>query len=595
MSGKYGTLFNKVNIAEEIIAHRLKMIEHLIEDSLPGKIPAIKLRKKLTKLWFQKATDKTITTESLSIIQKTQPKPSDKHTFRFPILKTALSTTLWVLLFTPTPQNQHQQPHSKVAESENVEANHLGFAKSLFQHYCQHLRLNHNQISAESVFNFYVNKKIAYLLETLINKEIKHYTQQRYPITYASKGKGKLQTLAVTPQWIQPSTWKKHRIELPTNPSYHYTPKSAINIASTGTSTSNVTSTFGRFLFQNFRIINPWEPTELEEKKEESEDQEFTYQNLITKNPDIETQNFQTQQDQNLKNPEIKTPPNQNNQNPDLINQQNLPPNILQPPIQQQQLIAPMAFALITKLEKFIGEEDDTQAWINNVTKAITANNWDNTRTIQVIPYFLKDTANSCCGNKKCESATTVVNKVTLDLLVTSENAASSKPETKQKPLTSNIPLAASIEDKSLAAIFPFELEGITLIPLFSGAILDTKPITAMYTDAKVDVDRAANTKIITANRATKTPIGEIDDFSFEVNGIIVPIKILVMEATQYQALVSNDWLIKTNTIFDWTIQELQLSQNGQHTHVPATYGHFKTINMSILLIEFEEKEKKPI
>ncbi|KAG9304407.1 hypothetical protein G9A89_019969 [Geosiphon pyriformis] len=77
-----------------------------------------------------------------------------------------------------------------------------------------------------------------------INKEIEHYTQQRYPITYVSKGKGKLQTPAITPKKIQPPTWKKTRIEFPTNLSYHYTPESAINITSTNVATSNTTSAF---------------------------------------------------------------------------------------------------------------------------------------------------------------------------------------------------------------------------------------------------------------------------------------------------------------------------------------------------------------
>ncbi|KAG9294489.1 hypothetical protein G9A89_009336 [Geosiphon pyriformis] len=64
-------------------------------------------------------------------------------------------------------------------------------------------------------------------------------------------------------------------------------------------------------------------------------------------------------------------------------------------------------------------------------------------------------------------------------------------------------------------------------------------------------------------------------------NSIIVPIKILVIEATQYQAL---------NT------QELQISQNSQHICVPAMCGHFKPITMtSAPLIEFEKKERKPI
>ncbi|KAG9301846.1 hypothetical protein G9A89_004525 [Geosiphon pyriformis] len=67
-------------------------VGHLIEVSLPEETPVIMLRKKLMKLWFQEATDKTITTESLSIIQRTQPKPLDKHTFRFLSSTPALST-----------------------------------------------------------------------------------------------------------------------------------------------------------------------------------------------------------------------------------------------------------------------------------------------------------------------------------------------------------------------------------------------------------------------------------------------------------------------------------------------------------------------
>ncbi|KAG9291147.1 hypothetical protein G9A89_013019 [Geosiphon pyriformis] len=138
----------------------------------------------------------------------TQLKPLNKHTFRFLSSTTALSTKLRVCYL-------FQQPTKPPVT---------------FGALCE--------ISAESVFNFYVNKKIAYLLGTPvntesaretfyheliqntslptnhnfasiiteINKEIEHHIQQRYPITYASKGKEKLQTLAVTPQQIQPPT-----------------------------------------------------------------------------------------------------------------------------------------------------------------------------------------------------------------------------------------------------------------------------------------------------------------------------------------------------------------------------------------------------
>ncbi|KAG9292196.1 hypothetical protein G9A89_023916 [Geosiphon pyriformis] len=100
---------------------------------------------------------------------------------------------------------------------------------------------------------------------------------------------------------------------------------------------------------------------------------------------------------------------------------------------------------------------------------------------------------------------------------------------------------------------------------MFSGAALDKKcPITAMYTEATVNntpiklildsgsagsivtlqlvnqlgfkVDCAATFQIITADGSTKLPYGEIDSFPFEINGIVIPTKVLVMDATQYQA-----------------------------------------------------------
>ncbi|KAG9287494.1 hypothetical protein G9A89_023866 [Geosiphon pyriformis] len=125
-----------------------------------------------------------------------------------------------------------------------------------------------------------------------------------------------------------------------------------------------------------------------------------------------------------------------------------------QPPLQQQLLQQPqqqlninqMAYAPIAKLENFTSEEDDAQAWINNISKTIIANNWNNARALQAIPYFLKETANSC-----------------------------------------NIPPAMVTENKTLAAIFLFEFEKTTPVSLFSGAALEEKPITTMYTDAKID------------------------------------------------------------------------------------------------------------
>ncbi|KAG9295052.1 hypothetical protein G9A89_017846 [Geosiphon pyriformis] len=168
-----------------------------------------------------------------------------------------------------------------------------------------------------------------------------------------------------------------------------------------------------------------------------------------------------------------------------------------------------------------------------------------------------------------------------LSLLVISEDVLSNNTELNQKqPLTSNIPSAIITNDKSLTAIFLFKLEESTSTPLFSKATLEEKPITVMYTDAKVDgyfiksildIDCAASARIIMANGETKTPIGKIDNFSFEVNGIITSIK--------YQALVGNDWLVKTNTVLNWNTQKLQLKAyqvfwvNTKYNKLPPVFS----------------------
>ncbi|KAG9294137.1 hypothetical protein G9A89_021496 [Geosiphon pyriformis] len=337
-----------------------------------------------------------------------------------------------------------------------------------------------------------------------------------------------------------------------------------------------------------------------------------------------------------------------------------------------------MAYAPIVKLKKFTGEKNDTQVWLNNVKKAIIANGWNNARAMQAISYFFQDTTNlwyqslankpqdfaafklaflqyfsnnnsinqlantfTTIKQRENEAVTTYlghfhrnlhqIQAIQADYFTVlqilnqfiREDASPNTWEPKQKQSLTNILPATVMENESLAAIFPFKIEELTETPLFSRATLKEKPITAMYTDVKIDgqsiklildsgsassiitrqlmdqlghrVDRAASAKIITADGATKTLIGEIDNLPIEINSITVPIKVLVMEATQYQALVGNDWLFKINATLDWNTQKLQLSQNGQYTRVPAMYNHFKPITMpSALFIEFEEEKEKP-
>ncbi|KAG9297614.1 hypothetical protein G9A89_011129 [Geosiphon pyriformis] len=92
-----------------------------------------------------------------------------------------------------------------------------------------------------------------------------------------------------------------------------------------------------------------------------------------------------------------------------------------------------------------------------------------------------------------------------------------------------------------------------------------------------------------------KTPVGEINNFPFTLDRITIPVKVLVMDAPQYQALVRNDWLQKANANLNWETQELTISYQGQHARVSAICGTFNKCSEKAPAFEFEPKEKKPI
>ncbi|KAG9296298.1 hypothetical protein G9A89_014890 [Geosiphon pyriformis] len=150
------------------------------------------------------------------------------------------------------------------------------------------------------------------------------------------------------------------------------------------------------------------------------------------------------------------------------------------------------------------------------------------------------------------------------------------------------IPPAKIAENANLSNIFFFEFKANkTPFLLSNTAANEQKAITAMYTEAK--------TIIVTADGMKKTPVRKIDNFPFTIDGITIPVKVLVMDAPQYQALVGNNWLQKANAKLDWKTQELQISYQGQHARVSAICDTFNKCSKKALAFEFKPKEEKPI
>ncbi|KAG9297988.1 hypothetical protein G9A89_018816 [Geosiphon pyriformis] len=179
-------------------------------------------------------------------------------------------------------------------------------------------------------------------------------------------------------------------------------------------------------------------------------------------------------------------------------------------------------------------------------------------------------------------------------------------------------------ENANLSDIFPFEFEANESPFLLSNAAAnEQKAIMAMYTEAEVEgktirlilnngstgsiityqlmqqlkrnVDRPAQTVIVTANSMKKTPVREIDNFPFTFDRITIPVKVLIMDVPQYQALVGNNWLQKANANLNWETQELTISYQGQHAQVPAICDTFNKHSEKAPAFEFELEEEKPL
>ncbi|KAG9284747.1 hypothetical protein G9A89_001117 [Geosiphon pyriformis] len=194
----------------------------------------------------------------------------------------------------------------------------------------------------------------------------------------------------------------------------------------------------------------------------------------------------------------------------------------------------------------------------------------------------------------------------------------------KTNPSNHTILPAQIAQNFNLSDIFLFEFKANESPFLLSNAAAnEQKVITAMYTKAIVEgkpirlilnsgstesiityqlmqqlqrtVDRPAQTVIVTADGIKKTPVGKIDNFPFTIDGITISIKVLVIDAPQYQALVGNNWLFKANTNLDWETQELKISYQGQHTIVSVTCGTFNKQSEKAPVFEFEKEKKMPL
>ncbi|KAG9296680.1 hypothetical protein G9A89_009939 [Geosiphon pyriformis] len=278
----------------------------------------------------------------------------------------------------------------------------------------------------------YTTKEVAVIAATIIkiHREIEQYANKNFPIstgntrecanktkenleTNQESNQQKLETPAQTLKKTVTQSIKKQHIYSSEDKSYHFSPENKIQIplgaASLSTSTPQTlrtpsyidkikqrnwgdipitggySSLFQNPLFQpKFRMgfENREEESELESEKETSEK---TITRPVTRTSS-QSKNQETHDQK--EEPDIRKATFRNAQG-NII-----PPSLrpINPPAENGN---EMTTPYIARLTDFSGEEEETDVhtWLREAQKAIQANNWNDQRAIQTLPFFLKGTA----------------------------------------------------------------------------------------------------------------------------------------------------------------------------------------------------------
>ncbi|KAG9294913.1 hypothetical protein G9A89_003253 [Geosiphon pyriformis] len=214
-----------------------------------------------------------------------------------------------------------------------------------------------------------------------------------------------------------------------------------------------------------------------------------------------------------------------------------------------------------------------------------------NLKIVTIVEF--QDTGNEIAGNYKEINKTGVINipptqqyqvparrlnnnnRINLNNQLVPRNSGQQRPNyyyTQPSYLT--IPEESDFQQSALSKA------NESLFLLNNAAANEQKAITAMYTEATVEgkpIRLILDSGSARTDGMKKTPVEEIDNFLFTIDRITIPVKVLVMDAPQYQAL------------------ELKISYQGQYTIVFATCGIFNKQSEKAPVFEFEEEKKMPL
>ena len=90
--------------------------------------------------------------------------------------------------------------------------------------------------------------------------------------------------------------------------------------------------------------------------------------------------------------------------------------------------------------------------------------------------------------------------------------------------------------------------------------------------DVGIAIDRPSTTLMINVNGERKRPLGEVLDFPITIQGVTIPINVVVTDDLTYSAIVGNDWLAKVHASIDYGTANMTIRWQERELEVPIEF-----------------------
>src|SRR6185369_3232160 len=104
-------------------------------------------------------------------------------------------------------------------------------------------------------------------------------------------------------------------------------------------------------------------------------------------------------------------------------------------------------------------------------------------------------------------------------------------------------------------------------------------------------IDRQSSINMVGIHGDKKKALGEISNLPITIQDNLLPIDVVVSEATGYDVLVGNDWFIKYQAILDWRTNELRFKSKNQEYKQPASC--WKKLQITVIEDSDDEFEEE--